>query len=76
MAFGLPVVVSSVGGLIEASEGYEGAIRVPPKDPAAIREAMLSAYELRGRRFADVHSWERTIAGYDELFAEVDAARS
>ena len=74
MASGLPVVVSAVGGLVEASEGYAGAIRVPPRDPAAIREALLAAYAMRGRRFADVHSWERTIAGYETLFAELDAA--
>lgn len=74
MASGLPVVVSAVGGLVEASEGYEGAIRVPPQDPPAIREALLRAYELRGRRFADVHSWERTLAGYERLFREVGVA--
>ena len=73
MASGLPVVVSAVGGLIEASLGYEGAIPVPPQDPAAIRDALERAYELRGRRFADVHSWARTVEGYEALFAEVDA---
>jgi glycosyltransferase involved in cell wall biosynthesis len=73
MASGLPVIVSAVGGLIEASEGYEGAIRVPPQDPQAIRSALEQVYEVRGRRFADVHSWSRTTAGYDELFDRVGA---
>ena len=73
MASGLPVVVSAVGGLVEASAGYEGAIQVPPKDPGAIRTALLAAYEMRGRRFSDVHTWDRTIAGYEALFAQVGA---
>jgi glycosyltransferase involved in cell wall biosynthesis len=68
MACGLPVVVSAVGGLVEATEGYEGAIRVPPRDPEAIRRALNQAYDLRGRRFGDVHSWDRTVDAYDALF--------
>jgi glycosyltransferase involved in cell wall biosynthesis len=73
MASGLPVIVTAVGGLIEASEGYEGAIRVPPRDPQAIRRGLEQVYDLRGQRFADVHSWSRTTAGYEVLFARVGA---
>jgi glycosyltransferase involved in cell wall biosynthesis len=68
MAQGLPVVVSAVGGLVEATEGYEGAIQVPPRNPAALRQALDAAYELRGRRFTPVTSWERTLEGYGTLF--------
>lgn len=78
MAEGLPVVVSAVGGLIEATNGYEGAIRIPPHDPEALAGALLEVASLRGRRFADVHSWERTVTGFQELFTRVgakDAAR-
>ncbi len=71
MAWGLPVVVSAVGGLVEASEGYEGAIRVPPKDPAALRSALNEVFTLRGKRFADVHSWTRTLEGYEALFDQL-----
>lgn len=73
MASGLPVIVSRVRSLIEASEGYEGAVMVPPQDPAAIRAAMERVYELRGTRFAGVHSWERTVDAYHSLFAVVGA---
>ena len=76
MAEGLPVVVTAVGGLIEAVRGYEGAISVPPRDPAALRHAFAEARALRGVRFADVHSWERTLDGYGDLFASILAARS
>jgi glycosyltransferase involved in cell wall biosynthesis len=74
MANGLPVVVSAVGGLVQASEGYGGALRVPPRDPAALRGALDRAWELRGRRFADVHSWERTVERYDELLGSLCGA--
>jgi glycosyltransferase involved in cell wall biosynthesis len=76
MAEGLPVVVTAVGGLIEAVRGYEGAISVSPRDPDALRRAFTEARALRGVRFADVHSWERTLDGYEDLFETIDAVRS
>jgi glycosyltransferase involved in cell wall biosynthesis len=76
MAEGLPVVVTAVGGLIEAVRGYEGAIQVPPRDPASLRRAFAEARALRGVRFADVHSWERTLNGYEDLFESILAVRS
>ncbi len=71
MASGLAVVVSGVGGLIEATEGYAGCLRVEPRRPDQLRAALGRAWELREERFEDQHSWERTLAGYDELFAQV-----
>ncbi len=68
MAHGLPVVVTEVGGLVEATEGYAGAIRIPPRDPGAIRHGLHEAAKLKGQRFADVHSWDRTLEGYESLF--------
>jgi glycosyltransferase involved in cell wall biosynthesis len=76
MAHGLPVVITAVGGLVEATEGYEGAIRVPPRDPVALRHALDAAYAIRGRRFRDVASWEHTLRGYGELFEELGVAGS
>ena len=73
MSYGLPVVVTRVGGLIEAVAGYEGTIRVPPGDPAALRSALLEVAKLRGKRYSDPHSWEHTATRYHELF---DALRS
>ncbi len=76
MAQGLPVVVTEVGGLVEAVRGYEGAIQVPPRDPAALRRAFTEARALRGVRFADVHSWDRTLDGYGALFETILGAGS
>ncbi len=71
MAHGLPVVVSQVGGLVEATREYEGAVPVAPADPAALAGALLEVAALKDRRFADPHSWERTLDRYDELFPAV-----
>lgn len=73
MSCGLPVVVTRVGGLIEAVVGYEGAIMVPPGDPAALRSALLEVVKLCGKRYIDPHSWEHTTTRYHMLF---DALRS
>jgi glycosyltransferase involved in cell wall biosynthesis len=69
MSHGLPVVVTGVGGLPEAVRGYEGAVLVPPMDPGAILAALRRVREMRGRRFADPHSWKRTERRYNELLA-------
>jgi glycosyltransferase involved in cell wall biosynthesis len=69
MAYGLPVVVTEVGGLVEATGDYAGALRVPPSNPEAIRSALHEAAKLKGQRFADLHSWDRTLEGYESLFA-------
>ena len=68
MAHGLPIVVTAVGGLVEAVAGYEGAVQVPPHDPPAIRDGLVRVRTMRGRRFTDPHSWERTVARYEQLF--------
>ncbi len=68
MSCGLPVVVTQVGGLIEAVIDYDGAILIPPKNSVALQSALLQVAKLRGKRYADNHSWERTIKGYQALF--------
>lgn len=68
MSCGLPVVVTSVGGLIEAVAGYEGAIQVPPQDASALQSALVEVANLRGRRFPDPHSWEHNAVRYQRLF--------
>ncbi|MBV9132379.1 MAG: glycosyltransferase [Chloroflexi bacterium] len=68
MSQGLPVVVTHVGGLVEAVNGYSGAILVPPSDPVRLRGALFTAESLRGQHFPDPHSWERNALKYSELF--------
>jgi glycosyltransferase involved in cell wall biosynthesis len=60
MSLGLPVVVTNVGGLPEAADGYEGAIFVPPHDPLMLKEGITRATKLAGRRFRDPRDWAET----------------
>jgi glycosyltransferase involved in cell wall biosynthesis len=73
MSWGLPIIVSEVGGLVEAATGYDGVIFVPPRDPAALGRAFHRAAELGsgGRRFSDPHSWENTVSLYEDLVSRV-----
>ena len=48
MSNGLPLVITAVGGLPAAVEDYEGAILIPPRDPMALRSALLRLPELAG----------------------------
>ena len=71
MSAGLPVVVTAVGGLVEAVQDYPGALRVPPGDQKALRDALLQLPELRGARYEDPHSWKHTAQSYFALIHEV-----
>lgn len=76
MGYGLPIVMTDVGGNAEAAGGYEGIRLVPPRDPAALTEALRTLPELADRDFGHhPHSWDDTAAAYGRLFEEVDAPR-
>jgi glycosyltransferase involved in cell wall biosynthesis len=74
MSAGLPVIVTAVGGLVEAVQDYPGAILVPPRDPLALRGALIEVLEHRGRRYADPHSWQETLDGYSALIDRLHQA--
>jgi glycosyltransferase involved in cell wall biosynthesis len=71
MSAGLPVAVTAVGGLVEAVRDYPGALLVPPKDPVALREALLELFDLRGQRYNDPNSWNRTVESLCSLIDEL-----
>lgn len=68
MGYGLPIVMTDVGGNAEAAEGYGGVRLVPPGDPGALAEALRTLPPLHGKRFEHPHSWSQTARGYDDLF--------
>lgn len=72
MSAGLPVVTTAVGGLVEAVQGYPGAILVPPRDPVALRQALSRLLARRGERYPDQHSWATTTAEYRALIGELN----
>jgi glycosyltransferase involved in cell wall biosynthesis len=71
MSHGLPVVVTAVGGLVEAAEGYPGARFAPPGQPEALAGAIREAAALTGRRYADPSSWDQTVAAYTGLLTDL-----
>lgn len=76
MSWGLPIVVTRVGGLIEAVDAYEGAILVPPEDAAALQSGLLQVAKLRGKRYTNPHSWEHAAERYHALFDAICSSYS
>ena len=68
MSYGLPIVITKVGGLIEAVADYKGAILIPPEDTVALRHALQEIVKWQGKRFVYSHSWEHTVTCYRALF--------
>ena len=59
MSLGLPVVVTSVGGLPEAASGYTGPSR-PPRRPRRTQRRPQSR-GLAGQKFPDPRNWHDTV---------------
>jgi glycosyltransferase involved in cell wall biosynthesis len=75
MTAGLPVVVTAVGGLVEVVQEYTGAVLVPPRDPIALRDALLKLLPRRGERYENPHSWQRTVDTYRALISQLHEAK-
>jgi glycosyltransferase involved in cell wall biosynthesis len=71
-ACGLPVVVTAVGGLVEAAAGYSGAVLVRPGDPGDLARGLLAAAELAGQEHRDPVTWTAVAKSYADI---VDAVR-
>src|ERR1700678_2008719 len=71
MSLGLPVVVTDVGGLPEAASGYAGAVFVPPGDEEMLKQGLMKAVALTGKKSPAPRSWQETIAAI-RLAAAVD----
>jgi glycosyltransferase involved in cell wall biosynthesis len=74
MNYGLPIVVTAVGGLVEAVQDYEGATLVEPSDPVALAAGIERACRFVGRRFPDPRDWNQTAGRYRDVLAAVPAA--
>jgi glycosyltransferase involved in cell wall biosynthesis len=51
MAYGMPVVASHTGGMIESLGSYDGVFFVPPEDPEAIACALAQVSRDRGKQY-------------------------
>lgn len=72
--YGLPVVVSAVGGLVEAVEGYAGAVLAEPANPEALLAAIQQAVRLRGTRFEDPRGWVAIAVRYADFLSTLDGS--
>jgi glycosyltransferase involved in cell wall biosynthesis len=68
MAAGLPVVTTRVGGLVEATARYPGAVLAEPACPASLADAIRRAAGLAGQRFQGATTWADTAESYTKLF--------
>jgi len=74
MGYGLPIIMTDVGGNAEAATGYEGIVLVAPSDALAIRDAIRRVSEMRGGDFSHPTSWAQTAEAYEALFGILDAS--
>ncbi len=70
-ACGLPVVVTAVGGLVEAVADYTGAVLVQPDSPEDLARGLLAAADLRGRTHSAPITWRAVAQSYADIFATV-----
>jgi glycosyltransferase involved in cell wall biosynthesis len=70
-ACGLPVVVTAVGGLVEAVADYTGAVLVRPGSPDDLARGLLAAADLRGRLHSAPVTWQAVAQSYADIFAVV-----
>ena len=73
MNYGLPVVVTDVGGLGEAVRDYDGAALVEPANPDALRAGIENAAAWRDRRFRDPRSWAAIADRYSKFLSRIAA---
>ncbi len=74
MSYGLPVIVTKVGGLVEAVKNYEGAMLVEPKDVAALQKALLQVVNLCDKHYSNPRSWEYSRNSYQRLFSTLEVS--
>jgi len=70
-AYGLPVAVTAVGGLVEAVADYTGAVLVRPGSSDDLARGLLSAADLRGRRHSAPVTWQTVAQSYADIFLAV-----
>jgi len=78
-ATGKPVIASNVGGIPSVIQHGRNGLLVPPNDPKALSEAILTLTKdprksremgQNGRKVAEAHDWNRTAANTERVYEE------
>jgi len=75
MSFGLPLIVTDVGGLTEVALQYQGAILVPPGDADSLRQAILKVGSADHARYEDPVDWADSARQLASLFDDQGIGR-
>lgn len=72
ITYGIPVITTEVGGLVESMSSYDGTIFVPPGDSSAIKDAILRSFDASTSRRIEAAelSWEEISKRYAKIFRE------
>ncbi|MBA2382645.1 MAG: glycosyltransferase [Chloroflexi bacterium] len=71
MGYGLPVVMTNVGGNAEAGEGYGGLFLVEPADVPALTAVMLGDAIRTVARYEHPRSWAETAIAYEQILDQL-----
>jgi glycosyltransferase involved in cell wall biosynthesis len=81
MAFGLPCVAAQVGGIPEIIRHGENGLLIPPKNPVALTDALVSLFKNPGQRgqiaeaarqtFQNRFHIDRMVREYENLYEEL-----
>jgi len=71
MSYGLPVVVTAVGGLPESAEGYDGAVLVDPGSIDRLVDGIRKAEPLVGIRHRAGRSWADVAVEHESLYRSI-----
>lgn len=75
-AYGLPVVTTAVGGLVEAVADYGGAVLVEPRDPQALLAGIRRAAAMTGITFDHPSTWGAARARYAAVLGDARVAEA
>ncbi|MDK2831291.1 MAG: hypothetical protein PWQ75_1043 [Methanolobus sp.] len=71
MAFGKPVVVSKVGGLVDSMKDYSGTYYIVPDDLNSIKEGIIEATKNTTHHEPPERSWADILKIYENVLSQV-----
>lgn len=72
ICYGIPIIVSKVGGLVESMSKYDGTIFIEPKNESMLTDALVQIYDKRKERFKNPHSWQRSVKDHEQIFKAIE----